>query len=378
MKKKILIINSTLDLYGANRILSLVIGFLQKHYSVFLLIPAREGLLIDYLKKHNLKFELIVNENMPIIQRKMFSVSGVFLAFKQMLDFYFYLKKESKKHDFQFVYVNTLSNVLSIPLLYLLKLKIITHVHEIIESPIFIARIINNICLNYSSIVIAVSYAVKRNLEGGRKLTKRKIHVIHNGIKDLFDLNHLPPHQNKVNITLIARIKPEKGIWYFLDALKQMKNKEIVSVKIIGGPPPFGEKLVDKLKKDIQDFQMDIQIIEFLENVQFYLNETDILVVPSLMKDPFPTTVLEGMSCEKAVIATNTGGAQEAIENGVSGIIINPYDSTNFANYLDYLVENKEVRKSYGQKARERFLKEFTLSAFEKRLNNLFIQDRPW
>jgi glycosyltransferase involved in cell wall biosynthesis len=102
------------------------------------------------------------------------------------------------------------------------------------------------------------------------------------------------------------------------------------------------------------------------------LNSTDLLVVPSLMKDPFPTTVLEGMSCNKAVIATNTGGAVEAIENGVSGILIESTDSRNFAKSMDFLIENKEIRMKYGNQARKRYLADFTVHSFENRLEIFF------
>ena len=45
------------------------------------------------------------------------------------------------------------------------------------------------------------------------------------------------------------------------------------------------------------------------------------------MKDPFPTTVLEAMSAGKAVIASDTGGAKEAIDDNETGFLITANES---------------------------------------------------
>ncbi|WP_455578301.1 glycosyltransferase family 4 protein, partial [Campylobacter fetus] len=85
-----------------------------------------------------------------------------------------------------------------------------------------------------------------------------------------------------------------------------------MKARIIGGPAPFGEHHVKKLVEDIATSKVEIEYISFTPDVSQFVNETDVLVVPSLAKESFPTTVLEGMSCAKTVIATRTGGAVEA------------------------------------------------------------------
>jgi glycosyltransferase involved in cell wall biosynthesis len=197
-----------------------------------------------------------------------------------------------------------------------------------------------------------VSHAVKQNLlkstsgDGSHKIT-----VIHNGIPDLFvPQNPLEKKNVKCVVTLIGRIKPEKGIWYFLEALSLLHNKQNLSVRIIGGPAPFGESYVEQLKNDILNLGMEIEYIQFTPDVRRFLNETDILVVPSTGKESFPTTVLEGMSAGKPVIATNTGGAAEAIVHEESGFLISNADPNTFAVILTRLIEDEHLRKKvFGQ-----------------------------
>ena len=65
-------------------------------------------------------------------------------------------------------------------------------------------------------------------------------------------------------------------------------------------------------KADLQDV---IEIKGFTNDISTLISSADICLVPSLMKDPFPTTVLEAMSVGKPVIATVHGGAAEAIND---------------------------------------------------------------
>ena len=112
-----------------------------------------------------------------------------------------------------------------------------------------------------------------------------------------------------------------------------------------------------------------------MPDVSEFINETDILVVPSIMRDSFPTTVLEGMSSGKAVIATDTGGAQEAIEHLKSGIIISNDDVDSFAAHLEILIRDKTYQKQLGDAARERFLKNYTEVVYLGKMRKYFLEN---
>lgn len=367
---RIVVINASTDLYGANRILSLAIKAFPKSSSVQMLLPDLDGPLIPYLQHNNPNVDLRLCEVIPVIQRKMFSLQGGVGVLNLIRKFYGILKAENKKEKIDLLYVNTLSNFFVLPAARYLKINTLTHVHEILESPKSISNFINKFGVKWSTSVLAVSHAVKQNLlKSSGSQGNKKISVIHNGIPDLYDptpnVDSLTP---KCIITLIARIKPEKGIWYFLESLTLLKEKKNIQVRIIGSAAPHGESYVEKLKKDILGMDMDIDYIPFIPETKKYLNETDILVVPSIMKDPFPTTVLEGLSVGKLVIATDTGGAAEAIQHEKSGYLIPSDNPQNFADTLAHFIYNSKVREEIGKCARERYLALFTLEIFNDKL----------
>lgn len=366
---RIIVINATTDMYGANRVLALALRSLPANSKKQLWLPDLEGPLIPYLRKYNPEIELVLCHSLPIIQRSMFSIGGGVLLFRLLKKFYQALRSEDKKEKIDLVYVNTLSNFFAVPIAKLLKIKVLVHVHEILESPKKISSFINKYTVRWSTAVLVVSQAVKQNLLKYAGATNAgKITVIHNGIPDLFVQNGKPQNSNSCTITLISRIKPEKGIWYFLDALKLLRTKDNIQVRIIGGPAPSGENHIVQLKKDILESDIAIDYFPFEPDVTRYLNETDILVVPSIMRDSFPTTVLEGMCCGKLVIATDTGGAPEAITDRESGRIMKNNDVAEFARILDEGIHSKLTREEMGRNARKKYLENFTVDVYQEKL----------
>jgi glycosyltransferase involved in cell wall biosynthesis len=374
---RILVINSTVDLYGANRVLYCALSAFPETARVEILLPQLTGPLIDLLQKDFPEIILRKNDSIPIVQRKLFSVKGFGMLFNQMATFYSFLKNENTAEKIDLLYVNTLSNFFVLPIAKILKIPVLTHVHEILDHPKLIAVIFSRYSVIFSDHIIVVSDAVRKGLgRWSRKQDLSKITVIHNGIHDMFDAKYSSTKIGKVIITLVARIKPEKGIWYFIDALQKLKNPELVAAKIVGGAAPFGEHHIDKLNRDIKSSKVEIEYVPFTLDVSSYINGTDILVVPTLIKDSFPTTVLEGMSCGKPVISSNTGGAVEAIEDNVSGMLIGPDDVAEFTNKIELLVSDPNLRIRIGNSARQSYLNNYTIDIYTKNLST-YLSNLP-
>lgn len=80
----------------------------------------------------------------------------------------------------------------------------------------------------------------------------------------------------------------------------------------------------------------------------------DVVLVPSLCFDAFPRAVLEGMASGKPVVGTRYGGAEEAIIDGTTGYIINPFDvEETTEKILDLLIHQKKAIE-FGEAGRSR------------------------
>lgn len=371
----ILVTNCSSDLYGSSRILVIVLeALVQKNDKVTLVLP-EEGPLIRFISDQNIDVKIVIMPNMPIAARRMNTISGLVATARRYTKSRSFLKRIVKTEKIDICYVNTLAGFFLLRIFNRIGKRVVLHVHEILEEPKRVISIVNKYSLKWADRVICVSQPVKDNIclydEAGRN--KSKVKVIFNGIADQY--MPVEQHETRTVITLIGRITEAKGIWYFLETIATLPENVVDSCifKIIGGPAPGKEDLIDKLKTDIKNhrYKLNIVYMPFIEDVREQLNMTDILVVPSLMADPFPTTILEGLSAGKPVIATNGGGAVQAIENGVSGILIERNDLKAFREPLMSLVLEPDKRKIMGAKARERYLKYFNIEKFQNSISEV-------
>jgi len=94
-------------------------------------------------------------------------------------------------------------------------------------------------------------------------------------------------------------------------------------------------------------------------------------VVPSLWPEPCATTVLEAMACGRPVVASDTGGLPEVVEDGLTGLVVPPARPEPLAAALDRLVADVGLRERMGQAARER-VRGYTDSAVSERIERVY------
>jgi glycosyltransferase involved in cell wall biosynthesis len=342
----------------------------MKDYHLHIYLP-RYGPLVDFIKKEIPSAEINIIGFMPLIQRSMLSVRGMISVIKSSYKFQAFFKSEHEKQKFTLVYVNTLASVLSLLSIRKLNVPKLIHVHEIIEKPRFVAKITAEIAMKYAVKVICVSQAVKDNIIINSSRDASHVQVLRNGIKPINEITHLPNF--KVEFYLFGRIKPEKGQWYLLEALSHLHEDVLkcANFNLVGGTANGSDHLLDELNEIINAQQLadKINIIGFTPDISKLLSKADVCLIPSLMKDPFPTTVLEAMSLGKTIITTDGGGAKEAISNGESGIIIPVNQSTLFAQKIKEVIMDRKMAENLGRNAKIAFETNFTEEHFSEKWN---------
>jgi glycosyltransferase involved in cell wall biosynthesis len=152
----------------------------------------------------------------------------------------------------------------------------------------------------------------------------------------------------------LGRISNYKGIETLIIAW-QKRNQANRSMLYIVGPPavdaPFELVVSDP----------SIVVIPGTLNPQEYLAMTDIFVLPSL-GEGMSNSLLEAMSCGKAVIVTRVGAADELIENYESGLLVEPGNSHQLEIAINTFLSNEELRRKCGlnalQKSKEYDIKD--------------------
>ncbi len=360
----IAIFHPSSELYGADRILVNAINAYPEKVKKVVYLKF-EGPLKDFIEENTINTEVEITPGLPVIYRKIFTPIGILKFIKENFSFLFYIRRENKKHQFKSAYVNTLSCSFMLPILRFFRIPRYIHVHEIIESPKVIGYVTSYLCAAFANKVICVSNAVSEGMKKYASLDK-KITVLHNGITAVPVKTKML--NGEVKFYLFGRIMPKKGQWYLIEALSKIPVEELKGTRFVlmGGALRGHEHLLEELKTMIASYNLDpfVEIKDFAPNISEAMAEADVCLVPSLMKDPFPTTVLEAMSAGRPVIATNHGGAKEAIINNQTGYLVGPNQPEKLAATIRKFITDKNSISVFGNEAKNRYKNGFTLSHF--------------
>lgn len=374
IQKSVAIFHPSSELYGADRILVNAINAMPENTkkSVYLKF---EGPLVNYIKENTTNTEVHVIPFLPIIYRGIFNPKGVAMFLKELAQFRSYFKQQHKINRFSSAYVNTLSTSFILPFLKQFKISTYIHVHEIIESPKAIGWLTAQLANRFAKKVVCVSAAVEEGLLRYTKNIQKKTVVIHNGIDQILAKPKVTG--GPLNFYLFGRIMPKKGQWYLLDALKQIPLNQLKDVQftLMGGAVPGKEESLQELETEIDNAGLKniVVIKNFAPNITSAMEDADVCLVPSMMKDPFPTTVLEAMSAGRPVIATNHGGAKEAIADSKGGLLVDPGQPAQLAKCISQLITEKVNIPAMGELARKKYLSAFTKSHFNENWSSFLV-----
>jgi glycosyltransferase involved in cell wall biosynthesis len=185
-----------------------------------------------------------------------------------------------------------------------------------------------------------------------------KIRVIYNGVDpDVFapaPANNAVPH-----IVTTARIDPLKDIETLLRVAARLKPTHPAARFTVYGTVADEAyyKRCLALAKHLGVDGMVTMGTPAADVVAAY-RDADVVLLTSI-SEAFPYSVLEAMSCEKAVVASDVGGVSEALEG--CGVLVRPRDDETFAAEVARLLDNRTMRQRLGARARARVLEDFRL-----------------
>lgn len=193
----------------------------------------------------------------------------------------------------------------------------------------------------FSKRQIAVSGAVKRHLEE-QGLTGESLVAINNCInKPAVGVREFP--NRPLNISITAKLHRNKGHEWALKVI----NSEISKLKVgkihIFGDGPERAKL-ETLCNSLPGIKDKVVFYGFVNNVENYYSGIDLALLPSL-GEGIPLSLLEVMRLGIPCIATNVGGIPEIVENGESGLLVEPENGADLISAI-----NKVSEKNYYEK----------------------------
>jgi glycosyltransferase involved in cell wall biosynthesis len=135
----------------------------------------------------------------------------------------------------------------------------------------------------------------------------------------------IAPHARLV--VALGGIQRRKGQMYLLEALARLLPEFPGLVLVLAGPET-DVAYADELRRFVaaRGLSDGVRLPGELPDVRSLLSHAEIFVQPSL-SEGFSLAVLEALACATPVVATKSGGPEEIVEEGVSGLLVEPSDS---------------------------------------------------
>ncbi len=176
----------------------------------------------------------------------------------------------------------------------------------------------------------------------------------------------------KKGIGIFGRVRPQKGIDLFVDAMiKELPKHPDFTAVIVGKTTPMFEFFVKKCKARIRAAGLDDRFV-WTGEVDFdrllALHGAMSIVAAVSRVEGFGLTCLEAMSSGAPVIASQTGAFDLVVRDGIDGRVIPCGDSSRLADAFSELAGDPQRLKAMARSARERIESAFTV---EREANEL-------
>jgi glycosyltransferase involved in cell wall biosynthesis len=213
----------------------------------------------------------------------------------------------------------------------------------------------------------------------GRYLKAGRVVVIPNGLADQYVV-HGPRKEEAretPRILFVGALRRSKGIGILLEACSQLKRRGLrFELECMG---EFDSRAFEAEMRGCAEAGGVSENVRFLgrrtaeDKWRTYL-EADVLCLPTFHEvEGLPLVVLEAMQFRLPVVATQWRGIPSLVRDGETGYLVPPRDPAALADRLGQLLQDAALRRVMGEKARQRFLAEFTIERWRDRMEQAIL-----
>ena len=149
-------------------------------------------------------------------------------------------------------------------------------------------------------------------------------------------------------VACTANYRPRKGIDVLIDAIERLPDD--VHLLLIGHMD--AAELTRRI--DRSPAKARIHRVGFVNNAPELSAASDIFCMPSVKREGLARAIIEAMAYRVPPVVTDAGGSPELVVDGECGFVVPPRDAAALAAAIGKLYRDPELRRRFGEAARER------------------------
>ena len=176
---------------------------------------------------------------------------------------------------------------------------------------------------------------------------------------------------------MAARMGRRKGVDLFLDICRRLKESGLDFEACL-----VGEWATEEIRQQSMAFlaanelEAHVSIMGMRNDMEPVYAQADFLLLPS-RRDPFPRVIMEAMCRGIPVVASRVDGIPEMVEDGVTGLLVEPEDVEGFVVAVARLLRDPDLRARMGAAGHKRAQTLFAPESYVKAMLELYASLSP-
>lgn len=366
----VLYINSVSEIAGAEvSLLTQLKSLDREEFFPVVVLPSR-GPLIDRLRRAGI--ETIV---VPLHKLNKWNPLSVFPYLRTV----YCLARIIRRYQIKLVHMNNFNvNQHAVVAAWLMKVPAICHIRGLIGKTCFELEF-----LFLTSTLIANSKATENSYKPFMNSRQQTV-VVYNGVVlgDFEVDENTTSFREKYGIEndafligCVGQLARIKGQSVLLEAFGQLVSTYPQIRLFIAGDISVSRdtQYQDEVKYLCENLGLSEKVIfgGFVEDIASLYASIDLLAVPSTFES-FGRVLIEAMAMKKPVVASRIHGIVEVVEDGVTGLLVQPGDPTELAKAIARIIDDQKLSSIYGAKGKDRVRRLFCATDNTRRIEEIY------
>ncbi|MGC3953803.1 MAG: glycosyltransferase family 4 protein [Propionicimonas sp.] len=348
--RTVLIANPGADLYGSDRmVVESVRALVEGGFTVFVTVPG-PGPLIELLTGAG---ATVLEQPTPIIRKSLLSPRGLLQLVAETLSAWGPSWRLLRHTRAGTVMVNTITPPLWFPLAKFAGRNVVCHVHEAEGTASALLRRALYLPLVFSDRIVINSQFSLDVLRRSAAWLAGRTTIVYNAVSGP---SQVVPARSEltgpIRLLYVGRLSHRKGPHVAIEAVRLLRERgRDVHLDLLGAVFPGNESYEDGLREQIAAGGLEdaVSFLGFRPAIWDTVAESDIVVIPSTVDEPFGNTAVEASLAGRPLIVSDIAGLKEASQAASSRIAVPASDPVSIADAVETMADDWP---GYSERAR--------------------------
>jgi len=177
--------------------------------------------------------------------------------------------------------------------------------------------------------------------------------------------------EGEVAVAIVGRLAPIKNHDLFLEVVGLLARKNIRARFFIVGDGSERESIERKVNKLNEELNAQIEMTSWIKDIATFNAGMDLICLTS-DNEGTPVSLIEAQACNLPVISTDVGGVRDILKEGETGFVVPKNDAAAFAEKLEMLITQKEIREKMSQNGWTFVEKQFHYTTLVSNMENFY------